>query len=260
MAEDQTESGAPMGPPSSEKKGIGTLAWVAIGCGALILIAFVFMSAGTWFAAKKIKEVSGDFQENPAKAAAELVVKMNPDLELVESNEDEGSITVRQKSSGETATFDYSQIQKGKLAFEAGGEELSVDVTGGEDAGVFSIKTDEGETRIGAFAGAEELPDWIPLYPGASEPKTTYAASTADAVSGLVSITTDDDVDSVLEFYRSELEAAGYEVRVSTLSGGDSGQAGNVNGRNEETGSNVNATASRDGEETLITIQYNGKP
>ena len=259
MAEDQTEGGAPIEPTKSEKKGIGTLAWVAIGCGVLILIAFVFMSAGTWFAAKKIKEVSGDFQENPAKAAAELMVKMNPDLELVESDEDEGTITVRQKSSGETATFDYSQIQEGKLAFEAGGEEFSVDVTGDEDAGVFTLKTDEGEARIGAFA-SEELPEWIPLYPGASEPKSTYAASTAETVSGLVSIRTSDDVDAVLEFYRSELEAAGYEVEVSTLSGGGGGQAGAVNGRNQETGSTVNATASRDGEETLITIQYNGRP
>ena len=52
------------------------------------------MSIGGWFAAKKIKEVAGDFEANPGRTAAEFIVKMNPDLEIVESDDDAGTITV----------------------------------------------------------------------------------------------------------------------------------------------------------------------
>ena len=260
MAENNVTEGSPVEPSGGQKKKLGTLAWVAIGCGALILISFVMMMAGTWFAAKKIKEVAGDFEENPAKSAAELIVKMNPDLELVESNEADGTITVLQKSTGETASFDYSQIQEGKLGFEAGGEEFSVDVTGGDEGGVITMKTDEGEARFGAAGSAEDLPDWVPIYPDASKPEASYTSTTADAVSGIVSMATDDDVEAVLEYYRSTLQSAEYEVDVSTFSGADGGKAGNVVGQQDETDKLVNVSVARQEDTTQITVQYSGKP
>lgn len=259
MADEQVQGSGTAGQGDGQKKGIGTLAWVAIGCGVLILISFVAMSAIGWFASKKIKEVAGDFEANPAKAAAEVIVKMNPDLEMVESDDAEGTITVRQQSTGEIATFDYSQIKEGKLSFEAGGEEIAIDVTGGEEAGVLSVTTDEGEARFGAGAGAGDLPAWVPLYPGASEPESTYTATNNEVASGLFTMKSDDDVDAVLNFYRSELESAGYEVNVSTFSGSDGGQAGNVNGRKAESDTTLNISAGSQEGATQITIQYSGK-
>jgi hypothetical protein len=260
MAENNVTEGSPVEPSGGQKKKLGTLAWVGIGCGALILIAFFIMLAGTWFAAKKIKDVAGDFEDNPAKSAAELIVKMNPDLELIENDEAEGTITVLQKSTGETASFDYSQIQEGKLGFEAGGEEFSVDVTGGDEGGVFTVKTEEGEARFGAAGSAEDLPSWVPVYPGASDSEASYTSTTSEAVSGIVSMQTEDDVDSVLEFYRSKLEESEYEANISTFSGADGDRAGNVVAQHQETDRLVNVSAGRQGEMTQITIQYSGKP
>ena len=243
--------------PGGTKKGLGTWGWVAIGCGALILISFVMMSAVTWFAAKKVKEVASDFEKDPARSAAEWIVKMNPDLELVESDESSGTITVRQKSTGETATFDWSEFEEGKLEFEAGGEEFSLDLGTDEKTGAMTITTNEGEATFGGGSG--KLPAFVPLYPGGSEPVSVYSATTNEMASGIATIETEDDVDAVVEHYRTELEAAGYSVDASNYEGSDGSRTAGLNARHSENESSVNVTASRQEETTQITIQYNGK-
>ena len=63
----------------------------------------------------------------------------------------------------------------------------------------------------------------------------------------------------VFEFYRSELESAGYEVNVSKIEIA-AGTGGTLMAANSETNSSVNVVLAQQGEMTQITIQYNGKP
>ena len=121
------------------------------------------------------------------------------------------------------------------------------------------MTTDDGEARFGAATDVEALPSWIPLVPGASELAATYSVVTEDVASGMVTMKVDEGVDSVFEFYRSELEDAGYEVSVSRVEvGGNKG--GTLVAANSETQSSVNVVLAQEGEMTQVTIQYNGKP
>ena len=55
--------------------------------------------------AKKAKDFIEDAEGNPIAAAAETIVKLNPELELVESDREGGKITIREKDTGKESDF-----------------------------------------------------------------------------------------------------------------------------------------------------------
>ena len=166
---------------ATKKKGLGPLAWVGIGCGVLILIAFVVMSAGLWFGGKMVKNVVEDLEENPAKTIAQGIVMANPDLELVETDEEEGTITIRDKESGEVATFDYSQIKEGKLSFESPEGKMTFDAEGADEGGVFTMETDEGTAKWGAGEKAGWIQNGCAQVVPQDVPRPTGPASSLEA-------------------------------------------------------------------------------
>lgn len=95
------------------KKGLPPLAWVGIGCGGLLLIGIIVVIGLGLLGANKMKEMGVDFQKNPERAAAEMVVSMRPDLEKISTNEEAGTITVRNKD-GKEMTLTYKEISEGK--------------------------------------------------------------------------------------------------------------------------------------------------
>ncbi len=102
-------NGNQQGVGAPARKGLHPLAWIAIGCGGLIVVGVVVAMVLGIFAAKKLGEVG----DNPAKAA-EWFIKMNPDLELVEHDESAGTMTVRQESTGETVTANSEDLKEGR--------------------------------------------------------------------------------------------------------------------------------------------------
>jgi hypothetical protein len=86
-----------------------------IGCGGLVVLAIIaiFVLAGK--ACTKINEVAGDFQKNPAKAAAMLALKFNPEVEVVSTDDTKNEITIRTKKDGETMTMSFEDVAKGKF-------------------------------------------------------------------------------------------------------------------------------------------------
>src|SRR5262245_9254537 len=90
--------GAP--PQTPAKKGLGPLGWILIGCGGLVVICM--MAAGACFFVAK-RQVD-KFQKNPTLAAAELAARLNPDVEVVSKDEDKGTLTIKNKKTGEVGT------------------------------------------------------------------------------------------------------------------------------------------------------------
>ena len=242
------------------KKGLSPWAWIAIGCGGLIVIAFILMSAGMWFAGKKIQQVAEDFEDNPAKSAAELLVKMNPELELVESDEDEGVLTIRNKETGEVASFDYSEIEKGKIRFESDEGSMTFDADSADDGAIITVETEEGTSRWGAGAEAGEIPDWLPEYPGAAVQQAGFTSQTGGTNSGSFAFETSDSPGEVLEFFRQELEAAGFSVQENTMSQDGTFQGGLLTATSEADDRQAQVTVSREGEMTRGSIFYSESP
>lgn len=244
-------------PPPAKKKGLSPLAWVGIGCGVLLLIGLVVMLAGGLFVFGKAKEKMGELEKNPTLAGAEMMIRMNPDLELVEKDVEAGTLTVRDKKSGEEYTVDLEDIEEGRISFESGGKRSDIRFGTGEgDEGVLEVTGEDGETtfRMGG-AGATEVPGWVPMYPGTT-PEGGYSMSSGGEHTGGFNLVTRDRVGEVLDFYAEWIgDELGVEADRSTYSSGGR-DGGIVTGRKADESRQLSATVSSEGGQTSVLVTY----
>ncbi len=204
---------APPPAPAPAKK-TSPWVWVAVGCAAIIVVVLVVLGGLTFWVGHKVKGYAELAQKNPAMAAAKLMVAANPDIEIVSEDDGAGTITVRNKKTGETITMNAKDIKEGRLSFKnEKGEEMTFEGKGEGGTGSLKIHTKEGETTFGAGSAAN-LPGWVPSYPGA-EAQGTYSASTKQGNSGGFSFKTSDSADQVMAYFESHLKSAGFEVNTS---------------------------------------------
>jgi hypothetical protein len=220
------------GEQASVKKGLPTWAWVGIGCGALMVLVLVVMMAAGFFVARKVKDVAGDFEKDPAMATARMIVKLNPELEEVSSDPEAGTITVRNTKTGEEITVNFDDIEQGKLSFKSGEREISVDASEASESGTVRVTDGEGAMVFSSGGTSDdEFPSWVPIYPG-TEPGNRHSMQSETSLSGGFELETPDPVDQVLEYYRAALDAEGYQVNVNTYSQDDT-KGGMVNGSHD---------------------------
>ncbi len=246
------------GAQAPERKGLHPLAWVGIGCGVLMVIVIAVMMVGGFFLARTVKNVAEDFEDNPGLAAAKFIVKATPDLEEVDVDEDAGTMTVRNTKTGELITVNFDDIKEGRFSWTADGEEVTVDVSDAED-GTVKIESSDGDgfaITTGA-AVSEEIPDWVPVYPG-SEPANRGTMKTNDSVNGNFTLGTDDAVADVLEFYREHLKSIGFQVTVNTYSGGDN-EGAMINSVQEAENRTVIIVIGSDDGSTTVNVTYSSK-
>jgi hypothetical protein len=254
-----SEPQSPPPAPSVQKKGISPLAWVLIGCFGLLLVGAVGMGACGLFVAKKVGNVAEDFAENPGRAMAEMAVKVNPDLELVESDDSAETVTVKDKKTGEVYTLDWSEIEKGNFSMKSKEGSFSIDASGGEDGAVMTMTGEDGQkTQIFGGGSAEKIPDWAPIAPGASKPQSLFSTSDGTSTNGVFTYTVSSSVADVLDFYEETLTDEGYNVTKSTFSSGGK-DGGMVGGRNDS-GRSVSASvgAADDGVQVSVTYSSGG--
>lgn len=90
--------------PTPQKKGLGPLAWIGIGCGGIVVLSIIgFVIFGMMFGGK-IKQFAEDAQKNPAKATASLMVSAGVG-EMVAQDDENKRYTVKEKQSGKQTTF-----------------------------------------------------------------------------------------------------------------------------------------------------------
>lgn len=244
------------GAPAPEKKGLHPLAWVGIGCGVILVIVVIALMVGGFFLARTAKDFADDFEDNPGLAAARFIVKASPDLEEVSVDEDAGTMTIRNKKTGEIITVDFEDIENGRFSWTAGDEEVTVDVSDA-DEGTVRIESSDGDgfkLTTGA-AATGETPDWVPVYPG-TEPTNRGSLQTDDSVAGNYTAKTDDGVAEVTQYFRDRLESAGFSVNVSTFSG-EANEGAMVNGSLEAEGKTVVIMIGRDEGTTGINVSFN---
>ncbi len=251
MSEPQTPAPPAAQPPA--KKKVSPWVWVLGGCLVLVFLVLLLMGGCTWFLADKAKDMAADFEANPAKAAAELVVRINPDLELVSTDEGAGTMTVLQKSTGEEITLNFEDIAEGRFSFETdeGESTISFDPEG---EGGLTVEGPDGTTTFGSGAD-DDLPGWVSVYPGASEPEGAYSSTAGDQRTGAVSFRTTDPVARVLEFYERTLKAEGLDVtkNIFTAQGSEGGM---LNGSSQSPARSVTVMVSEEDGETVISVNY----
>ena len=242
--------------PAVAKQGMSPWAWVAIGCGVVVLVGVLIAVAAGLFLFKKGSEIAADFKDNPALAAARLVVKANPDLEEVEVDEKAGTITVRHRSSGEVVTVSFEDLKEGRLKFSTDKGEVTIESDEGSGALKVEGGTQEESFRLRAGAAdIAELPEWVPRYPGA-EIGGTYVMAQEDSATGGFQVTTSDPVDVVLEHFRQELKNSGFQVRITTISGDDQLEGGTLTATDEAGKRSVQIMVARQDAGSTATVAF----
>lgn len=244
----------PAAMPAPTPKKTSPLVWVLVGCGVIVLLVVLVLAVGGFIIGKKVKDFAKDAERNPAVAAAEMAVRFNPEIEVVDKDYDRGTITIRNKKTGEVLTMDAEDVKNGRIRFRnEKGEEMTFEGKGEGDKGQFKMSTKEGEVTFGAGAKAD-LPSWLPAYPGA-ETQGTYSGSDADSVAGGYTFQTGDSVQEVLDFYKGKLQGEGLEVSTSTFQQDGRTAGGSATGTGGGREVHVGAMRGDDGR-TAVTVTF----
>lgn len=243
----------PLTPPP--KKGVSPLVWVLVGCGALLALAALVLLVAGFFVAKKVKDVAGDFEKNPAMAAAKVIAAANPDVEVISADDDAGTITLRNRKTGEEITMDLEDVKKGRIRFKTGeGKQVDVQV---QDQGSGGLRVDSDEGTM-TFGGGDEasLPPFLPTYPGLRL-ASTISGTFEHGMSGAWQFASNDPPQQILDFYQRELERTGFEVSVNTTRQGGRVSGGMLHASVDDGRQTVNVavTASGGGSEGTITFE-----
>lgn len=252
---------APAAPaPAPAAKKVSPWVWVGVGCGGLIIIAVAVMLVGGLLVARKVKDIAKDAEANPAVAAARMIVRLNPELEEVSSDIEKGTITIRNKKTGEVVTLDASEVEKGRVSFSGGkeGESVKIEFGGEGEQGRFRVESDKGTMEWGT-GDAQEVPRWVPTYPGAA-PQGVFASRSGDEISGAYSFTTADTIDEVLRRFQRELEGAGFKVDTATYQQGGQMAGGTLNATLPDGRRNAALMLGLTGDgSTQVTVTYTEK-
>lgn len=241
----------PGAPPA--KAGLPGWAKIAIGCGCLVLLIGAGVLGFMAWGAKKVVDMASD----PAKMA-EMVINLNPDLEVVENNADAGTMTIKDTKTGETTTISYADINEGKLTFEGkDGQTFSVDGSQTGQDGSVNITGPDGQKLSIGGGEAADVPSWVALYPNAKETTVGFRMAAGEEINGLVTQTTTDDIATVKKYYEDYFAREGYKI-TNTFSTDTADQKGLM--MNAEKGTNTLAivVGKSAGSDTSVNVTYKG--
>jgi hypothetical protein len=188
------------GAPIAAKK-TSPLVWILAGIGGFIVLCMVGCGIIGYFAMHKLKDAGFDsdlMKKNPGLAMTKMVTALNPNFDVVSTDDRAGTVTVREKSTGKTVTYKFDPDKKSLVI----------------------IGSDGAEMKIGSGAAATPMPAWAPVYPGSS-PQGSYSVQSTEGNSGTFTFKTPDAASKVTSFYQDQLRAAGFNVTL--VSSGDQG-------------------------------------
>ncbi|HEY3900539.1 MAG TPA: hypothetical protein VGM54_18170 [Chthoniobacter sp.] len=99
--------------PPPQKKGLGVLAWLGIGCGGLIVLVVILVFVVGMRLGPALKQFGTDFQKNPTKATASMMISASAgQFEMVAEDDVNKRYTLRQKSNGKLTTIYWDEKKK----------------------------------------------------------------------------------------------------------------------------------------------------
>lgn len=245
-------------PAPQKSSGSKVLLWIVGIIVGLILLSFGSCAVIGFYAMHKVKQAGFDSdlaKKNPALAGAKLAVSMNPDTEIVSSDDKAGTITVRDKKTGKVVTMKFDPEKKSMVITDDKGNTTSMTTTGEGSNASMEMKSSEGTMKIGA--GSDKAPDWVPAYPG-STPQNTFSATTNGDQSGSYIFTTKDSADKIVSFYGEALKSNGFAVsNMTTNSDGKVG--GMVSGEDKATKRAVVVSIGTEDDGTHVNVTFTKK-
>ena len=248
------------GVPSPQKgSGAKLLIWILGIIVGLLLLAFGSCAVIGFYAVHKVKQAGFDsdlMKKNPGLATAKMAVSMNPDVEVVSSDDNAGTISVRDKKTGKVTTMKFDSQKKAMVITDENGKTTSMTTSGEGANATMEMKSSEGTMKIGA--NADKAPAWVPQYPGSS-PQNTFSANTGGEQTGSYAFTTTDPAEKLISYYGDSLKSAGFTVsNLTTNSNGKTG--GMVSGEDKANKRNVVISIATESDGTHANVTYTIKP
>jgi hypothetical protein len=243
---------APNQAPLPPGKKPNILLWIIGGVAVLMIGATAMCGLGGYFLMRKARDAgfsSSLMTKNPAYAAAKMAMTMNPAIETVSSDDSSGTITIREKKTGKTTTLKFDPDKKTMVVIDENGKQAAVKVSGDGDKGTVEIQGADGASvKFGAAAG-NQLPGWIPVYPGSS-PQGTFSAQTKEGNQSTFAFKTKDAPAKVISYYQDQLKGGGFTINMATTSP----QGGMVMAEDGAKTKSVMLTVSGSGDGTDVTV------
>jgi hypothetical protein len=178
------------------------------------VIGVILVVSTGYFLVNKVKQAGFDpalMEKNPGLAVAKILATVNPDIEVLGIDEDRGIIKVRDKKDGKTLTMNLADVKTGKIVFmDENNKKVEFQAKGEGDKASFEVRSEGGSMRMGA--GAAQLPDWLPSYPG-SEGAGTFGMNSKEGNAGSYAFKTSAAIADVVSFYENALKNEGFEVQ-----------------------------------------------
>lgn len=179
------------------------LVWVLVAVVGIFVLGAVAVLGAGFFIVHKARQAGLDpelLRRNPGLAVSKMIAAVNPDVDVVNTDEGAGTITLRDKKTGKVITMSFDEAKTGKFKFSATG--------------------DDGKTATMEFgAAAGKVPSWVPAYPGAKV-EGTFAAKGSDGTDkgegGIFAFTTQDSPTQVMSFYTDKCKDAGMKINMTT--------------------------------------------
>jgi hypothetical protein len=216
------------------------IVWVLVILLGLFGLGVLGMIGTGAFFVHKARQAGVDgelFRDNPGLAVGKVLAAVNPNLEVVRTNQSEGTVTLRDRHTGKQFSISIDAARRGSLTLKA--------------------DDDDGKGGSLEIGGDAKIPVWIPQYPG-SHPEATFSAKgeSGDGIgeAGNFSFQTDDPSSKVLSFYEQKARELGM-----TIHSADAGEASTVVARDDESHRFLKVVATGSSGETSVNVTYGRK-
>jgi len=225
--------------PSARKT--SPIVWVLVVILGLFLLGGLAIGGFTLFVVHKAREagISPDlFQRNPAAATARALALANSDIEVLSEDDGAGTVTVRDRRSGKTVTWNVDQARRGRITITSEDED-------GKSATV----------DIGSGA-THKLPSWLPPYPRSSAMGNfSITGNGSDGDGGVFSFTTTDPPGDVLSFYQDQMRTLKMNIQVNATTP----DGGVLTASSDDRDRTLNIVVGHDSGKTNVNVTYASK-
>lgn len=223
----QAAAAPPAGAPAPVKRGRHPLVWLGVAVlGLFVLAAVGVLGLGAFFV-HKVQQDGADL------TLARVIAAVNPNLEVVRTNNADGTVTLRDRTNNKEFSIGIDAARSGKFTLQA---------------------KEDGKAAIVEFGGEVKLPSWMPSYPG-SRPQAVFSAKgESDRESGEAGnfyFNTPDPPSRVLEFYEKKARELELPIR--------SGTRGTMSAGDDEHGRFMKVVVVERSELTRVNVTYGRK-
>lgn len=257
------------------KSGLSPVGWFFVVLGGFFTLGFMTLAGLGLFFAKQASSVLQDFREDPVGAFVDLAQVVDEDVEVVATDREDKTVTLRIRETGDVVSVDLSELPSmlggqsgetvrlngeadesgGVLTIRTPGGETQIELRGNDEGGFLRISTPDDDIHFGAGGQAGSVPGWVPVHPDARVEKRLFSATTDDGRVGAVLFRIDESPGAVLQWYQDEMPEGEFSLNGS-MSNGREGTQGKIEWRSrsgdDEREISVAVGADDDGEGFLL--------